>query len=71
MSTYPRARARRRSFCWCLRGNAGGKLPAIIDGPFMANMGAAICRGGAGDERWKRGGVYPSILETMQWLKPK
>ena len=27
------------TFCWCLRGKAGGKFPWIMDGPFMANIG--------------------------------
>mmetsp|Transcript_28204 Transcript_28204/g.71915 ORF Transcript_28204/g.71915 Transcript_28204/m.71915 type:complete len:291 (-) Transcript_28204:480-1352(-) len=34
--------ASRMSFCWCFRGNAGAYLCAIMLGPFMANMGAAM-----------------------------
>lgn len=41
-SSSPRASASRMSFCWCLRGKAGGKLRDDIPGPLSLNIGFAI-----------------------------
>mmetsp|Transcript_20515 Transcript_20515/g.51133 ORF Transcript_20515/g.51133 Transcript_20515/m.51133 type:complete len:212 (-) Transcript_20515:39-674(-) len=41
-SSSPSASASRMSFCWCFRGNAWGKVPLIMLGPFRANMGALM-----------------------------